>query len=235
VAAQSLRTGLALASAILTWLFFDQAKHNALLSSGAGFLDDPYDAVGSFAIQCGAATAAVGLLWLIAESWTQDAGYLHRAALITGVTTSVTGVADLAGQLVNPNQNASVWIWVGIIALIVFGGAGIALNVRHRAGHTSSLLKVFSPKLAFARPLVDWADGHVVWTGIGIGLTSGVALLLSHLLLEGGPSSTVDLVLLSLFLIGGEGTFVAFSWIAIGSWLKIHRGVRLGRHQAGRL
>jgi len=226
-----LRVALATVSGAGAWVFFDQAKHNPALAASAGFLDDPYDAVGSFGIQCGAVGACIALLWLIAEWRTRQRGLESRGALLTGATSAIVGVADLVAQTAGPSRGpGNVWIWLGIVGLIVLGGVGVALNVRGEPpGRGLSLLRLAGAANGGWRPLFGWVDTHALLSGLGLALASGLALAISHQLLEGGPDTFGDLLILSAVLIAGEGAFVAAAWLVLGQWLGIHQGVRAGR------
>jgi hypothetical protein len=48
--------------AVLFWIFFDACKHNPALAAAGVFLEDPYDAVGSFGIQLAGLAAMLALL-----------------------------------------------------------------------------------------------------------------------------------------------------------------------------
>ena len=222
-----IRVSFAVLTAVLAWLFFDLAKHDPALAAGAGFLDDPYDAVGSFAIQCGAVGAAVTIAWFLLEAATHESGYISRGALTTAVSSAVMGVSDLVGQVLNPPATApSPWLSFAIAALIAAGLVGVALNVRRETVSLPSLLAAVARVFPRARVPLLWADSHPIWTALVLGLGFGAALAVSHQLLEGGPAGTSDLVLLSLILILGEGLFVAVAWLTLGAWLHIHRGLR---------
>jgi hypothetical protein len=51
--------------ALLFFLFFDQSKHQPALAAASPFLDDPFDAVGSFGIQLALLAAVLSLVRLL--------------------------------------------------------------------------------------------------------------------------------------------------------------------------
>jgi hypothetical protein len=217
---------LAALAAAGSWFFFDQTKHNQMLSAHAGFLDDPYDAVGSFGIQIGAFAAFVALVWLVVERRTHKAGWQHRGVTVAAITFIAIGISDLTGQTLNIGlASAGPWIAAGIILLLTFGVGLLVLNPRPR-GQLPSLLAVLGAAAPFGGKFLTWADRHPVVTSVGVGLSSGVALAIAHQMLEGGPSDAVSLVLLSAFFVLGEGTVVAASWFFIGKRLMIYSARR---------
>lgn len=218
----SAATFLAAFAAAGSWFFFDQAKHNPTLSTHAGFLDDPYDAVGSFGIQIGAFAAFIAIVWLLVERRTHRAGWQHRGVIVVAITCLVVGISDLTGQtLTNGLTSAGRWIVAGILLLVTFGVGLLVVNKRQQ-GQLPGLLAVLGAAAPFGGRFLAWADRHPVVTSLGVGLISGVALAASHEILEGGPSDELSLVLLSAFFILAEGAVIAASWFLIGKWLKIY-------------
>jgi len=222
----NLATFLAALAAIGSWLFFDQAKHNAILSSHAGFLDDPYDAIGSFGIQIGAFAAFVAVVWLLIQWKTRSTGWQQRGVTVTAICCITVGIADLTGQALTIGlASAGIWIMAGIVLLVASGVGLLLLNPR-LPGQLPSLLAVLGSWAPVGGRPFRWADRHPVVTSLGVGLTNGLALAIAHQVLEGGPTDTPSLILLSAFFVVGEGAVVAASWFFIGRWLRIYSGPR---------
>ena len=218
----SIATVLAALAAAGSWFFFDQTKHNPMLARHAGFLDDPYDAVGSFGVQIGAFCALVAIAWLLVERRTHSAGWQHRGVTVVAITCLVVGLSDFAGQALTIGlASGGPWIVTGILVLSASGLGLLVLNIRDE-GQPRSLLAVLGTSAPFGRRFLVWADRHPVVTSLGVGLSSGVALAIAHQVLEGGPTDAPSLVLLSAFFILGEGVVVAAGWLVIGKWLKIY-------------
>ena len=219
-------TLLAAVAATGSWFFFDQAKHNSLISASAGFLDDPYDAVGSFGIQIGAFAAFIAVVWLLVERKTHTTGWEHRGVSVTAVTCLVVGISDFTGQALTIGlASAGPWIMAGILLLIASGVCLLLLNNRER-GQVPSLLAFLGASAPFGRKFLLWVDVHPAFTSLAVGLITGLALAIAHQILEGGPSDAFSRGLLSAILVLGEGAVVAASWLFIGKWLKIYSARR---------
>jgi hypothetical protein len=227
---RQVRVPVAVLSASVAWIFFDQAKHNPALSGSAGFLDDPYDAIGSFAIQFAAISALAAVFWRVAEWRTGERGLPGRGSLTAAICCALIGIADLIGQAIGPGRSAgNGWVWAGIVGLIVLGLAGVVANLSRESTRLPSLLGLAGAGPAPWRSVFARIDDHPIAAGLSVGLLSGVALAISHQVLEGGPETLVDLLVLSAILILGEGIPVAAAWLVLGQWLGIHSGFRLRR------
>jgi hypothetical protein len=224
----TLATFFAASAAVGSWLFFDQAKHNGMLSPHAGFLDDPYDAVGSFGVQIGAFAAFIAVVWFFVERRTHIPGWQERGVFVTAVTCLAVGISDLTGQMLTIGvASAGPWVISGMFLLVASGVGLILLNPHlllnpHRGARLPSLLAMLGSSAPFGRQFFGWADRHPLLTGLGVGLSSGLALAISHEVLEGGPSDALSLILLSSIYIVGEGVVVAAGWFLIGNWLHIY-------------
>ncbi|HKW87702.1 MAG TPA: hypothetical protein VJN21_03000 [Candidatus Acidoferrales bacterium] len=101
--------------AILFYFFFMHAKHDSALSAVNPFADDPYDAVGSFAIQ---AAVFLGILCVIrafrpnppaVESIHRES-FLLRAQMAGVLSVAVTLATDAVAMLRHPH------LWLGLPA-----------------------------------------------------------------------------------------------------------------------
>ena len=218
----TLATFIAASAAVGSWLFFDQAKHNGLLSSHAGFLDDPYDAVGSFGVQIGAFAAFIAVVWFFVERRTHVPGWQERGVFVTAVTCLAVGISDLTGQMLTIGlASAGPWVISGMF-LLVGSGVGLILLNPHRDARLPSLLAMLGSSAPVGRQFFAWADRHPLLTGVGVGLSSGLALAIAHEVLEGGPKDALSLILLSSIYVFGEAVVVALGWFLIGNWLRIY-------------
>ena len=103
------------AFAVLFYFFFMHAKHDSALSAVNPFADDPYDAVGSFAIQ---AAVFLGILCLIRsfrparseQSSGQHESFLLRAQMAAILSVAVTLATDAVAMLRHPH------LWLGLLA-----------------------------------------------------------------------------------------------------------------------
>lgn len=101
--------------AVLFYFFFMHAKHDPALSAVNPFADDPYDAVGSFAIQ---AAVFLGILCLVRAFRPNPSGiesirresFLLRAQMAATLSVAVTLVADAVAMLRHPH------LWLGLPA-----------------------------------------------------------------------------------------------------------------------
>lgn len=106
---------LIFAFAVLFYIFFMHAKHDPALSAVNPFADDPYDAVGSFAIQ---AAVFLGILCLVRAFRPNPSGiesirresFLLRAQMAATLSVAVTLVADAVAMLRHPH------LWLGLPA-----------------------------------------------------------------------------------------------------------------------
>jgi hypothetical protein len=193
-----------------------------MLSPHAGFLDDPYDAVGSFGIQIGAFAAFIAVVWFFVERRTHIPGWQERGVFVTAVACLAVGISDLTGQILTIGlASAGPWVITGMF-LLVASGVGLILLNPHRGAGLPSLLAMLGSSAPFGRQFFGWADRHPLLTGLAVGLSSGLALAISHEVLEGGPNDALSLFLLSSIYIVGEGVVVAAGWFFIGDWLRIY-------------
>ena len=141
---------------------------------------------------------------------------------VTAITCLAIGISDFTGQALTVGlAPAGPWITAGIL-LLVASGVGLLLLSLRRRGHIPSLLAVLGSSTPFAGRYFMWVDRHPVLTSLGVGLGSGLALAITHQVLEGGPSDAPSLVLVSAVFVLGEGTVAAASWYFIGKWLRIY-------------
>jgi hypothetical protein len=221
-------TSLAAICAAVVWLFFDQAKHNPLLAAHAGFLEDPFDAVGSFGIQIAAAAAVIALVWLMVAVRSGRPGWQHRGVLLVAVCSLAVGASDLIGQSINLGlAQAGGWIIVGIGFQLAMGILLSVVTPRTDAGAGSLLERAAAIAPVARRPLI-WADRHPWLSGLVVGLLSGAALAGTQMVVEGPPDSAVAAVIVVSILLGAEAIVVTPAWVFLGSWMRLH-SLRLRR------
>src|SRR5215471_1695618 len=121
---------LTLGLALLLFLFFDNCRHVPALSQVNPFAEDPYDSVGSFAIQLAPFFALVAILRAFRpypSEKTRDRQLVlyARAAYFSCLAVAVTLVADIIAMLRHPS------LWLGIAAghvLLVLVGIMVLLT-----------------------------------------------------------------------------------------------------------
>jgi hypothetical protein len=116
------------------WVFFDRAKHDPVLSRICPFLEDPFDAVGSFAVQLAFFSAASSVIRAFARR-TQRGVSEESAMLITRgwVVAASSIIAAMAADAIAMARFPSEWVGqpggvvlVAIMAGITAGTAGLA-------------------------------------------------------------------------------------------------------------
>jgi hypothetical protein len=116
---------LTLGLAILLYLFFDSSKHFLVLSQVNPFADDPYDSVGSFAVQLAPFFALIAILRAFRPYQTEKARdrqlvLYARAAYFSCLAVALTLVADIIAMLRHPS------LWLGVAAgYVLLGLIGI--------------------------------------------------------------------------------------------------------------
>src|ERR1022692_4842559 len=91
-------------------VFFFAVKHQPWLASVAPFGEDPYDSVGSFAVQLAGVAASIAVLRVLARASGAPRVPLNstslclRAVIITLLAIFITAVADLVALLRYPNS-----------------------------------------------------------------------------------------------------------------------------------
>jgi len=224
-------TSLAAICAAGVWLFFDQAKHNPSLAAHAGFLEDPFDAVGSFGIQFAGAAAVISVAWLVVAMRSGRPGWQHRGALLIAVCSLAVGASDLVGQSINPGlDHAGGWIIAGIALQLAMGVVLVVVTPRTDAGAASLLERAAAIGPVARRPLI-WADRHPWLSGLMVGVLSGAALAAAQMVLEGPPDSLLAAALVVSILFGAESAIVALAWVFLGRWMRVHGpGLRRESH-----
>lgn len=122
--APTIDTLCTLALAVLFYLFFDFTKHNAALAAVNPFVNDPYDAIGSFGTQAAAFAALLALVRLIllrraTATREQSVFWLLRAQMATVLLVLVT----MVGNAVALARHTSLWLGtdagVRLVALLL--------------------------------------------------------------------------------------------------------------------
>jgi hypothetical protein len=147
------------------WIFFDASKHNDLFMKANVFLEDPYDAVGSFGVQLaalGALLSFVRLLRPYPQGITCDAlRRIIRGEAVALCAVSVTLSADGLAML------RYLHGWIGLSAgWLLVGSASALLAVTALAGRRlyqlGRTLKIYSSRSSWQRTLLVCLAGTLV-------------------------------------------------------------------------
>jgi hypothetical protein len=116
---------LTIVLAILLFLFFDNCKHAPALSQVNPFAEDPYDSVGSFAVQLAPFFALLALLRAFRPYPTEKTRdrqlvLFARAAYFSCLAVAVTLAADIIAMIRHP----SLWLGMaaGYLLIVLLGG-----------------------------------------------------------------------------------------------------------------
>jgi hypothetical protein len=134
------------ALAALFVFFFDFTKHNLTLSPVNPFADDPYDAIGTFALQAAAFLGFLSLVRAFRPYGKEQPSDEQKLILVRTQTAAVLGVfVALAGDIVAMMRHLSLWSGTpagyGLVILIVgfsLLATAIGLFVRHSAKEIGS-------------------------------------------------------------------------------------------------
>ena len=121
-AKQKINSVIVLLLAILFAVFFDSSKHNASLSPVNPFADDPYDAIGTFAMQTVIFLGAFAVFRAFRPYQKGNPSTLQKLYLVRTQMAVVLGVLTaLAGDLAALIRHASLWIGTqaGMILVIL--------------------------------------------------------------------------------------------------------------------
>jgi hypothetical protein len=217
-------TLLSAALAAVFYLFFMFAKHDPRLSTVAPFLNDPYDAIGSFA----AIASALFVILALARTWwpyrkqptEAQHVFLGRTHLAIALAALITLVSDLVAMVRHPS------LWLGtpyageLVALL--GGMALAdvvviyvvrrlarnsrLPMRRRWPAAVALTGAATFVLAvYPEGLIQTMLGHLVTIGVG-------ALLLF------APLSALDTALLPVVV---DEPIRPARWRSAYAWLLV--------------
>jgi hypothetical protein len=195
--------------------FFFAAKHQPWLARVAPFGDDPYDAMGSFAVQAAVVAAALSVLRAMQRHGGAGipdarASLVLRGSVIALLAVFVAVISDLVAMLRHPDAwlripvGRTLGLGLGIIALAA-GGAAVLLA--RRAG---GALRAAAPARGPSAAAITVAGAATLWLYpeawrrgvVGAILTAmfGMALLftqtwaLSRALVPGAPGESEDLL-----------------------------------------
>jgi hypothetical protein len=196
-------------------VFFFAAKHQPSLARVAPFGDDPFDAVGSFAIQAAVVAAALSALRAMRSyggAGIPDAqvSLILRGNIIALLAVFVAAISDLIAMLRHPDA----WLQMPVgrdlglgLSIIALAAGGAAVLLARRAG---GALLVAAPARGPSAAAITVAGAAMLWLypeawrrgGVGAILTAmfGMALLfaetwaLSRVLVPGAPGESEDLL-----------------------------------------
>jgi hypothetical protein len=114
--------------AVLFYLFFQISKHQPALSQVNAFANDPYDAIGSFAVQFALLTALLSLLRAFRPYQPEQALDSQELLLVRGAIFSCLSVMiTLIGDAVAMARHPSVWMGLsaGYVLAALVGGMAL--------------------------------------------------------------------------------------------------------------
>jgi hypothetical protein len=217
-------TLLGAALAAVFYLFFMFAKHDPRLSAVAPFLNDPYDAIGSFAAIASGLLVTLTLVrawrpYRTPPSETQQV-FLGRTQLAIALAVLITLAADLVAMVRHPSQwlgtphTGELVALLGGVAVAAFGVSylvrrstrGITLPVGHRwpAAVAVSLVALFMLAV-YPERLVQTTVGHLITIGTGV-------------LLLFAPLSALDTALLPFAI---DKPAAPARWRTASAWLLV--------------
>src|SRR5579884_3555186 len=121
-------TCLTIVLAVLFYLFFQVSKHQPALSQVNAFADDPYDAIGSFAVQFALFTALLSLLRAFRPYQSQQALDSQELLLVRGAIFSCLSVMiTLIGDVVAMARHPSIWMGLSAGYMLAALVGGMAL------------------------------------------------------------------------------------------------------------
>jgi hypothetical protein len=141
--------GVAVASLAATvgfLVFFFAAKHRPWLASVAPFGDDPYDAVGSFAVQLAGMAAVLSVLRAVRRYGVDDGIpdvqvlLILRSAAVALLAILVAVIADIVAMIRHPDTwmrfpaGQRLAAFLAIVALAVIGGVGMVVRQARAVG-----------------------------------------------------------------------------------------------------
>jgi hypothetical protein len=96
---------------ILFFLFFDQSKHNPALAAVNPFIEDPYDAVGSFGIQLSLLAALLSLIRVFRSYATKEIPSNQLLLILRGDAIALLSmIVTLAADIVAMLRYPSMWM-----------------------------------------------------------------------------------------------------------------------------
>ena len=159
---------LCIGLAIAFYYFFQTAKHDPNLAGVNAFGEDPYDAVGSFAVQLAAFTALLTLIrafrpYQVEATRDRQQVLLIRGAYLCTVTVAVTLVADTIAMI----RHTSLWTGVAAgytLAALLAGMALLTVLVLIFLFHTTRTLHLFSTFKGWMRAIFLFIVGILILT-----------------------------------------------------------------------
>jgi hypothetical protein len=109
---------------LLFFLFFDASKHDPVLASASAFLEDPYDAVGSFGVQLAVLAALLSLVrafrpYPAGQAPTSQTLLILRGNVVALLAVAATLAADVVAMIRYPStwaQSGPGWLLGGLVA-----------------------------------------------------------------------------------------------------------------------
>lgn len=197
-------------------IFFFAAKHQPWLASVAPFAEDPYDSVGSFAVQLAGVAASIAVLRVLA--WSSGAPRIPlnssslclRAVIITLLAVFITAVADFVALLRYPNSwwhssiGKGLTLTLALVLVTVVVGLGRLLSSARKTGgnHSSSrwlAAGAVAAVVAFSLWIYPEAwrrsvAGAVITAIFGMGVMFAAVWSLAVLILPGEVNDDHDLL-----------------------------------------
>ena len=218
--------------AILFYSFFMATKKSASLNAVAPFVDDPYDLVGSFAIQIALAVGFLNVVRIYLMKSFKIAGrlkYVGRGCQIVAWAILATMLADVIAILLKlpqspiPSAQIAMFIWMAIlilVSIVVWMKSANDIKGLMSSGQArdvqNELEFIFKDALAPVNPRF-----HPILFSIIIAVICGVSISIGHLIGEGAAATYMQTVLALLLFAAIETTAVFIGTLVIGRYLGI--------------
>lgn len=148
---------LILVLAVVFWLFWQLCKQQPALARVAPFTEDPYDAVGSFAIQFALFTAVLSVVRAFRPYQPKTLGDSQQALLVRGEYLTCLAVAvTLGADVVALIRFPSVWVGVAagsVLVALIGGMAVLTAFVGWRLHQTARARRMPSEPQGWARAI----------------------------------------------------------------------------------
>jgi hypothetical protein len=235
-------------------VFFFAVKHQPWLASVAPFGEDPYDSVGSFAVQLAGVAASIAVLRVLARASGAPRVPLNstslclRAVIITLLAIFITAVADLVALLRYPNSwwhssiGKGLALTLALVLVTVVVGVGRLLSSARETGGNYSSSRWFAAAavtavVAFSLWIYPEAwhrsiAGAVITAVFGMGVMFAAVWSLAVLILPGEVSDDHDVL---------DDLSALWEWVPLGraetrarrrsccqnvaQWLRAHRAL----------
>lgn len=217
--------------AVAFYLFFDAAKHVPALATINPFVNDPYDAIGSFGIQAAAIFAGLSLVRAFWPLLAGEPSEERRVALArTQVAALLAVLITLVGDIVALARHTSLWLGTGagyalcglVAGLLVL--TAVVARVVCRSPHLEGRIASATPS-ALPRVWRRWSPALVMslvaLVALALypeafrdsGLHGAILTVLAGILLLFAPMRWLTLALVPGRAAVGDDTHSIFGWL----------------------